>query len=454
MNRKHLLIPVLCVLLMLGSCAAASEYAPGDHWDRPYTGTGGIATAEVIAKSVTMRDKPTLSASKVVSIPAEACLTVQEAVDDDWVKATYTSDRGRSYTGYVRTAYIVVNPEYITLRRSNTPAYSVPSREGKLIGSLPRMTSLCVMGTWGDYYVVWLRGGSAFIRMDADVFTRTELNELLESTWNEQLGGHRGRTARTCSLRTGPGTDWPEIQELKAGTTLDVSARQEDGWVFVKAVIVLSSWISGYFALKHLPLTLTGPIKATQPVLTLLGALLIFGERLNGYQWAGVLFAIASFYLLSASGRKEGIRFTHNRWIWLMLVSITMGAVSGLYDKHLMRSMDVMTVQVWFNLYQLAIMSVILLTLWYPNRQKSTPFQWRWNIIFISVFLCVADWIYFYALTFPDSMISIVSMVRRSSVLVTFTAGALFFHEKNLKSKAFDLLLVLLGMICLYLGTK
>ena len=224
--------------------------------------------------------------------------------------------------------------------------------------------------------------------------------------------------------------------------------------VFVKAIIVLSSWISGYFALKHLPLTLAGPIKATQPVLTLLGALLIFGERLNGYQWAGVLCALASFYLLSLSGKKEGIRFAHNRWIFLMFLSIMMGALSGLYDKHLMRSLDVMTVQVWFNIYQLAIMSVVLLTLWYPNRKKTTPFQWRWNIIFISVFLCMADWIYFYALTFPDSMISIVSMVRRSSVLVTFTAGALFFHEKNLKSKALDLLLVLLGMICLYLGTK
>ena len=224
--------------------------------------------------------------------------------------------------------------------------------------------------------------------------------------------------------------------------------------VFVKAIIVLSSWISGYFALKHLPLTLAGPIKATQPVLTLLGALLIFGERLNGYQWAGVLCALASFYLLSLSGKKEGIRFAHNRWIFLMFLSIMMGALSGLYDKHLMRSLDVMTVQVWFNIYQLAIMSVVLLTLWYPNRKKTTPFQWRWNIIFISLFLCLADWIYFYALTFPDSMISIVSMVRRSSVLVTFTAGALFFHEKNLKSKALDLLLVLLGMICLYLGTK
>ena len=224
--------------------------------------------------------------------------------------------------------------------------------------------------------------------------------------------------------------------------------------VFVKAIIVLSSWISGYFALKHLPLTLAGPIKATQPVLTLLGALLIFGERLNGYQWAGVLCALASFYLLSLSGKKEGIRFAHNRWIFLMFLSIMMGALSGLYDKHLMRSLDVMTVQVWFNIYQLAIMSVVLLTLWYPNRKKTTPFRWCWNIIFISLFLCMADWIYFYALTFPDSMISIVSMVRRSSVLVTFTAGALFFHEKNLKSKALDLLLVLLGMICLYLGTK
>ena len=224
--------------------------------------------------------------------------------------------------------------------------------------------------------------------------------------------------------------------------------------VLLKAVIVLTSWISGYFALKHLPLTITGPIKATQPVLTLVGALLIFGERLNLYQWIGVLFAIASFYLLSSSGKKEGINFAHNKWIFLTVISILTGAASGLYDKHLMRGLDVMTVQVWFNIYQCAIMAAILLFLWYPTRKRTTPFEWRWNIIFISVFLCVADWVYFYALTFPDSMISIVSMVRRSNVLVAFVAGALFFHEKNLKNKAIDLILVLIGMIFLFLGSK
>ena len=215
-----------------------------------------------------------------------------------------------------------------------------------------------------------------------------------------------------------------------------------------------ASWISGYFALKHLPLTLTGPIKATQPVLTLLGALLIFGERLNFYQWVGVAFAIASFYLLSLSGKKEGINFAHNKWIALTVLSVLLGTCSGLYDKHLMQGLDVMTVQVWFNVYQCGIMLLILLFLWYPRRKETTPFVWRWNIVFISVFICLADWIYFYALSFPDSMISIISMIRRSNVLVTFAAGALFFHEKNLKSKAVDLVLVLIGMIFLYLGTK
>lgn len=224
--------------------------------------------------------------------------------------------------------------------------------------------------------------------------------------------------------------------------------------VLLKAVIVLSSWLFGYFAVKHLPLTVTGPIKATQPVITLLGAMLVFGERLNVYQWIGVSLSIASFYLLSATGKKEGIRFRSNKWVLFTLLSILMGAVSGLYDKHLMSSLDVMTVQVWFNVYQCAIMSFILAFLWYPRRKSTTPFVWHWNILFISVFLVLADWIYFYALTDPDSMISIVSMIRRSNVLVTFLAGALFFREKNLKSKAFDLFLVLLGMVFLYLGSK
>ena len=244
--------------------------------------------------------------------------------------------------------------------------------------------------------------------------------------------------------------------DVLGGTMFEVPVAGWDvhKYIVIKSFIVLSSWIFGYFGMKHLPLTIVGPINATRPVMVLVGAMLIFGERLNLYQWIGVLMAIISFFMLSRSGKKEGIDFKHDKWIFFIVLAAVMGAVSGLYDKYLMKHLNPMLVQSWYNVYQVFIMCPILALLWWPKRKTTTPFRWDWTIILISVFLCAADFVYFYALSYEDSMISIVSMVRRGSVVVSFLFGALFFREKNLKSKAIDLILVLIGMFFLYLGTK
>ena len=236
---------------------------------------------------------------------------------------------------------------------------------------------------------------------------------------------------------------------------------QTHRYILLKSVIVLSSWVFGYFGMKHLPLTIVGPINATRPVLVLMGAMLIFGERLNLLQWVGVLLAIASFFLLSRSGKREGIDFKHNRWIYAIVLAALLGACSGLYDKYLMApveaggvGLDHMAVQSWYNLYQCVMMGVVLLLVWFPSRKHTTPFRLHWAILCISVFLSAADFVYFYALSQPGAMVSVVSMVRRGSVIVSFMFGALLFREKNLKNKAIDLLLVLLGMLFLYLGSN
>lgn len=147
--------------------------------------------------------------------------------------------------------------------------------------------------------------------------------------------------------------------------------------------------------------------------------------------------------------------------IYFIILAAVLGAASGLYDKYLMAPQDKggvglnsMMVQSWYNIYQCFMMLVMMLVLWYPKRNTTTPFRWHWGIIFISIFLSAADFVYFYALSFPDAMISIVSMVRRGSVIVSFLFGAVLLHEKNLKSKMVDLLLVLLGMVFLYIGSK
>lgn len=229
-------------------------------------------------------------------------------------------------------------------------------------------------------------------------------------------------------------------------------------WVILKAVIVLSSWICGYFAIKHLPLTIVGPVNATRPVMTLIGALLIFGERLNLTQWCGVAVAIVSFWLLSRSGKREGIDFRHDKWVLLLIAAAVLGALSGLYDKFLMSPQDGLGlnrffVQGWYNLYQSLMMAAILLLVWLPERKSSTPFRWKWTIPMISVCLTGADIVYLYALSFPEAMIAVVSMIRRSSVLVSFIFGAILFREKNLRSKAVDLILVLVSLALLLLGS-
>ena len=230
-------------------------------------------------------------------------------------------------------------------------------------------------------------------------------------------------------------------------------------YILLKSVIVLSSWLFGYMGMKHLPLTIVGPINATRPVLVLLGAMLVYGERLNLCQWIGVLLAITSFLMLSRSGKKEGIDFRHNRWIWAIIIAALFGAASGLYDKYLMANpsdggvgLDRMAVQSWYNIYQMGWMLIMMLVLWWPRRKQS-PFRWDWCILNISLFLSMADFVYFYALSQPHAMISVVSMIRRGSVIVSFLFGALIFREHNLKTKAVDLLLVLLGMVFLYLGS-
>ena len=229
----------------------------------------------------------------------------------------------------------------------------------------------------------------------------------------------------------------------------------------LKAVIVLSSWVLGYFGMKHLPLTIVGPINATRPVMVLIGALLVFGERLNGWQWIGVLLAIVSFFLLSHSGKREGIDFKHDHWIYMIVGAAALGAVSALYDKFLMGpvseggvGLDRMLVQSWYNFYQCLMMLAMLLLLWWPKHKETTPFHWAWSILGVSLFLSTADFLYFYSLSLPSAMISIVSMVRRASVVVSFLFEALFFQEKNLRAKAFDMVLVLLGMVFLYIGSE
>ena len=229
---------------------------------------------------------------------------------------------------------------------------------------------------------------------------------------------------------------------------------EQQGLIFLKSAIVVSSWIFAFFAVKHLPITIAAPIRATGPIWTLLGAILIFGEQLNFYQWFGIAVTLCFFFLLSTTGKLEGIHFRTNKWVLFIVLATLLGAVSGLYDKFIMRRVDRLAVQAWFSFYQVLILfPVMAITRWRLPKSERIPFHWRWTIPLIGLFLVLADFLYFNALTYQDSLISVISSLRRGGVVISFTVGAVVFHEKNLRKKGLYLAGILIGILLISLGS-
>lgn len=223
--------------------------------------------------------------------------------------------------------------------------------------------------------------------------------------------------------------------------------------LLLKSVIVAASWVCSYFAVKHLPVSLAAPIRATGPVWTLLGATLVLGERPTWLEGLGIVITLGSFLGLSVVGAREGIHFRRNRRIWLLGGGTLLGAVSGLYDKYLLGSVGftAATVQCWFSIY-LALLFLPLAVGWKLRWWQRQEFQWRGSILLVSLMLLLADFLYFNALRDPEALVSMVSSLRRGGTLVAFAGGIFLFGEVNARAKLPAVIGVVVGIVLTIAG--
>jgi len=237
----------------------------------------------------------------------------------------------------------------------------------------------------------------------------------------------------------------------QAALSIDPLTASEHGLIFAKSILVSASWICGYFALKHLPITLAGPIRSTAPLWTILFAIVFMGETPSGGQWFGISIILVAFYYFSLLGKAEGIDFRRNRWIACLIAATLIGAACALFDKYLLQSlgMRVATMQFWFSIYLVVVMLPFVLVWRFGLKDRGT-FEWRWMIPAVGIGLLIADAFYFAAIAQEGALISVISPVRRTSVIIGFFGGVWLLKERrNVKWKLISLVLMLIGVLFL-----
>lgn len=221
--------------------------------------------------------------------------------------------------------------------------------------------------------------------------------------------------------------------------------------ILLKSFLVAASWTCVYYAMRELPISIVAPVRASSPLWTFIGGVILFSEIPSFWQAVGMLAIFTGYYIFTLMGKMEGITLRH-RGIHLILIGTLLGAISALYDKYLLGILELPrnTVQFWFSVDLVAILGLA-----YFMRNKLRPqlhqFQWRWSIPATGILLIAADWLYFYAVSQPEAQISILSLMRRCSCVVTFAVGCWYFRDKNVRGKALALALILAGVVLLAL---
>lgn len=240
-------------------------------------------------------------------------------------------------------------------------------------------------------------------------------------------------------------------------------------WVALKSAIVASSWILSYWALKHLPVTVASPLRATGPLFTVVGAILLYGERPAPRQALGIGLILAAYGLYSRKWRRKkapsgsaaaSVPSGEGRWVMVMLGGTVLASVSGLFDKYLLQSQAlppgfVLTHFLPYLAVELALLRAVLR--WRGLRPRPVvsaedprrPWGRRAALFGVALSLVLADAAYFSALSDSEAQLAVLSAVRRTNVLVAFAGGVWLFREGDWKRRLVPFAGILAGLALL-----
>lgn len=221
--------------------------------------------------------------------------------------------------------------------------------------------------------------------------------------------------------------------------------------IFIKAFIIFIGWTCSMNALKNLPISIITPFNTITPLLTIIIGIVFLHEVLSIFQILGIIILLTSYYMISKSGNIEVNGLFRNKYFWFMFVGAVSNALSAVLDKVIMKNAQTPQMQFWFMFFLWVLYTIVLI--YNKIKTKEKFYIEKKSLFFIlcmSIFILVADYIYFNVVKDPKSMISIILPLRNMSIIVSVLVGGLIFKEKNLLQKFFRVIFVIIGLALMF----
>jgi len=212
---------------------------------------------------------------------------------------------------------------------------------------------------------------------------------------------------------------------------------------FIKAAVCCAAWMCSLVALKKMSVSLYGIIDLSRMIFSTLLGVYVLEETFTVPKLIGIAFVVTGLFLVNIKKEQNSKKLSVGILI-AAFMNCFLNAVSGTMDKVLMKDMETGQLQFWFTLFMTIIYGAVLIV----KKEKISVKSVKTNywVPLMSLSLMIGDRLLFEANANPESQVTLMTLIKQSSVIVTVLTGWLVFKEKNILYKLMCTLIVLTGI--------
>ena len=221
-------------------------------------------------------------------------------------------------------------------------------------------------------------------------------------------------------------------------------------YVVVKSMIAVIAWYFGIYALKRLPLGVYGLNNAFRVVFTVVFSSLILGEILSLKMTLGILVVVLSLITVNyISYKNHDNKKVTKLALIALLCSSFFASFSEIMDKIIMHDLTVDQMQFWFLFFNTIFSGLVLLL-----KKKSLRIdlgKGNYWLIIAAFCLVIGDRFMFMANKDPNSVVSIMTVLKQLYVFMLIIIGKILYKEKNILIKMLCFLVMIAGLIIIFI---